>query len=116
MSVDEALPSENGQEEERIDPEQLKEAILWRLKMVIDPETGVDVVRMRLIEDLKVDPDGTVHYKFRPSSPVCPIAVPLVVEIRQAVSEVKGVKKQDILVVGYVQEKKLNQLLREGKI
>ncbi len=113
---EETQESSRPEDVERIDPEQLKEAILWRLKMVIDPETGADVVRMRLIEDLQVDPDGTVHYKFRPSSPVCPIAVPLVVEIRQAVSEVKGVKKQDILVVGYVQEKKLNQLLREGKI
>ena len=102
--------------EERIDPETLKETILWRLKMVIDPETGADVVRMRLIEDLRVDPDGTVHYRFRPSSPVCPIAVPLVVDIRQAVSEVKGVKDQDIEVVGYVQAKTLTRLLKEGKI
>ncbi len=102
--------------EERIDPETLKETILWRLKMVIDPETGADVVRMRLIEDLRVDPDGTVHYRFRPSSPVCPIAVPLVVEIRQAVGEVKGVKEQDIEVVGYVQAKTLTRLLKEGKI
>ena len=35
------------------DPEKLREAILERLARVIDPETGVDVVRMRLIENLK---------------------------------------------------------------
>jgi metal-sulfur cluster biosynthetic enzyme len=34
------------------DPEQLRAAILQRLASVIDPETGVDVVRMRLIEGL----------------------------------------------------------------
>jgi metal-sulfur cluster biosynthetic enzyme len=32
-------------------PEELRQAILQRLSAVIDPETGVDVVRMRLIED-----------------------------------------------------------------
>ena len=35
--------------------EGLCAAILERLSRVIDPETGVDVVRMRLIEDLVVD-------------------------------------------------------------
>ena len=33
----------------------LREAILAKLGEVIDPETGVDVMRMRLIEDLQVD-------------------------------------------------------------
>ena len=47
----------------------LKEAILTQLKTVIDPETGADVVRMRLVEDLIIDPDGNVSYTFRPSSP-----------------------------------------------
>ena len=53
------------------DPEKLREAILERLARVIDPETGVDVVRMRLIENLTVDGQGRVNYTFRPSSPLC---------------------------------------------
>ena len=51
-------------------PEQLRAAILARLARVIDPETGVDIVRMRLIEDLTVDEQGRVSYTFRPSSPL----------------------------------------------
>ncbi len=94
-------------------PEELKEMITWRLKMVIDPETGADVIRMRLIEDLIVREDGTVHYKFRPSSPICPIAVQLAMDIRNAVAEVTGVKRQEITVVGYVQAEQLTALLRE---
>jgi metal-sulfur cluster biosynthetic enzyme len=73
------------------DPQDLRKAILEKLSSVIDPETGVDVVRMRLIEDLKVDDNGHVTYNFRPSSPLCPIAVPLSLAIKQAVSEVDGV-------------------------
>ena len=42
------------------------------MSKVIDPETGIDVVRMRLVEDLEVDEAGRVRYRFRPSSPFCP--------------------------------------------
>lgn len=91
----------------------LREAILARLSAVMDPETGADVVRMRLIEDLTADKEGRVRYKFRPSSPLCPIAVPLALAIRKAVSEVKGVTRQEIEVVGYLKAAELNQMLRE---
>ncbi len=60
---------------------EIEQAILERLQQVIDPETGADVVRMRLIEDLHVDGEnGKVTYKFRPSSPLCPLAVYLALE------------------------------------
>ncbi|MEJ2711301.1 MAG: iron-sulfur cluster assembly protein [Anaerolineales bacterium] len=92
---------------------ELREAILEKLATVIDPETGVDVVRMRLIEDLEVNEDGRVTYKFRPSSPLCPIAVPLSVMIQNAVASVAGVSGQEMQVVGYIQAEELTALLRE---
>lgn len=95
----------------RVAAEELRERILARLRSVVDPETGADVVRMRLIEELEVMEDGRVHYKFRPSSPLCPIAVPLALQIRQAVSEVEGVTGQEIEVVGYIGAEELNRLL-----
>jgi len=96
-----------------MDPEAVREAILARLSTVIDPETGVDVVRMRLVEDLTVDEEGVVRYRFRPSSPLCPIAIPLALSIREAVGEVEGVSRQEIEVVGYLQAAELNALLRD---
>jgi metal-sulfur cluster biosynthetic enzyme len=92
---------------------KLREAVLEKLSTVIDPETGVDVVRMRLIEELSVDQGGLVRYKFRPSSPLCPIAVPLSLMIRDAVAAVPGVTGQDMEIVGYVQAEELTNLLRE---
>ena len=44
-------------------------AVLSKLKEVIDPETGVDVIRMQLVQDLNLDDDGNLTYTFRPSSP-----------------------------------------------
>ena len=95
------------------DRNALREAILTHLSTVIDPETGVDVVRMRLIEDVKVDERGVVRYKFRPSSPLCPLAVSLALSIRGAVAEVDGVTGQEIKVVGYIRAEELNAMLQE---
>jgi metal-sulfur cluster biosynthetic enzyme len=93
---------------------ELEQAIVERLRGVIDPETGVDVVRMRLIEGLQVDGEtGQVRYRFRPSSPLCPLAVHLALGIREAVAGVAGVTGQEIEVVGYVGADELNALLSE---
>jgi len=94
--------------------ERIREAIVNRLSKVIDPETGVDVMRMRLIEDLVVDEQGRVSYTFRPSSPLCPIAVPLSLIIQQAVSEVEGVTEQYIQVVDHALAEELTRWLREA--
>jgi metal-sulfur cluster biosynthetic enzyme len=98
------------------DPEKLRESILEKLTQVIDPETGVDVVRMRMIEDLEVNGEGHVTYRFRPSSPLCPIAIPISLAIKQAVGEVDGVTGQDLEVVGYLQADKLTDLLRQPMV
>jgi metal-sulfur cluster biosynthetic enzyme len=93
---------------------ELEQSIVERLQQVIDPETGADVMRMRLIEDLSVDgKTGRVSYRFRPSSPLCPLAVPLALSIRSAVAAVPGVTQQEIQVVGYVGADELNKLLSE---
>jgi len=94
--------------------DELKAPILARLAQVIDPETGVDVVRMRLIEDLTVDEHGHVTYKFRPSSPFCPIAVPLSLDIQHAVAEVEGVTSQNADIVGFIQAEELTEWLRQA--
>jgi metal-sulfur cluster biosynthetic enzyme len=70
----------------------LEQAVLERLKAVIDPETNTNVVRMRLVENLWADALGKVRYTFRPSSFVCPIAVTLAMDIKKAVAEVPGKK------------------------
>ncbi len=89
----------------------LERAIAEQLKKVIDPETGADVWRMRLVDNLVVDENGQVSYRFRPSSPLCPIAIPLAQMIKAAVSQVPGVTAQTIEVTNYVQASLLTELL-----
>lgn len=96
-----------------VDTDDLCSQVITRMSQIIDPETGVDIIRMRLIEELKIGDDGFVSYKFRPSSPLCPLAVSLSVQIKKAVAEVEGVTGQAITAVGYVGADDLNKLLRE---
>ncbi len=96
------------------DTERLRSAILEKMSTVIDPETGVDVVRMRLIEDLQVDESGRVAYKFRPSSAFCPIAIPLANAIHQAVAEVPGVISQDMEIVGLALPEELYEAVKQA--
>jgi metal-sulfur cluster biosynthetic enzyme len=93
--------------------EGLKEAILSKLREVIDPETNVDVIRMRLVEELEVSPSGSVRYTFRPSSALCPIAVFLLLKIKEAVGKVPGVMEQRIKVAGYVAAEELTRMINE---
>jgi len=94
-----------------IKKEKIKEDILAALQNVIDPETGADVIRMRLVLDLKIHDDGTVDYVFRPSSPLCPIALPLVMEVIEAVKSVEGVHDQKVTVINYSGAEELNKIL-----
>ena len=97
-----------------MDQVALQKAVLEKLSKVIDPETGADVIRMKLVLDLMIDEKGKATYTFRPSSPLCPIAVPLAVMIIQAIGEVEGITGQRITVVDYVEAEKLNEILRSG--
>ncbi|MBN1311628.1 MAG: DUF59 domain-containing protein [Anaerolineae bacterium] len=99
---------------QKTNPEDLRKAILEHLAEVIDPETGVDVVRMRLIDDLAVDEAGRVSCTFRPSSPFCPLAVPLSQSIHQAITETEGVTQVDVEVVGLALSDELMDMLKQA--
>ncbi len=91
----------------------MEQAIWERLQSVLDPETNTDVVRMRLVENLWVDVLGKVRYTFHPSSYLCPIATILAIDIKKAVSEVPGVKSQEIAIEGYLMAEELEKIINE---
>ncbi len=93
----------------------LREQILMKLVEVIDPETGVDVLRMQLVRDLEADPQtGLVSYTFRPSSPLCPLAVSLATDIKSAVASVPGVQHQRIAVSDYIHADELADIINQN--
>ena len=95
------------------DIQQLQSAIFEKLSTVIDPETGADVVRMKLVDELVVVTNGQATYTIRPSSPLCPIAVFLASQIKKAVADVIGVTAQTITVKDYVEAEALTGLINQ---
>lgn len=94
-----------------IQPEKIYQDIHATLRNVIDPETGLDVIQMRLVLDLKIHENGTAEYTFRPSSPLCPIALPLIMEIIEAIKSIEEVQDQKVTVVNYSGAEELNKIL-----
>jgi ATP-binding protein involved in chromosome partitioning len=91
----------------------LMEKIKEGLSRVIDPETGMDVMRMKLVRDLKVGQDGDVELTFRPSSVLCPLGFQLGINIKEAVLNVPGVKSVQVHVDGFIHGEQLKKILDE---
>jgi metal-sulfur cluster biosynthetic enzyme len=85
------------------------------LNEVIDPETGLSVMRMDLIHDLAVAPDGSVSLVFRPSSPVCPMAYSLANSIRRTIEAVNRVSAVYIRVENYEKAEHLENVLKSAQ-
>ena len=91
----------------------LLEKVTESLTQVIDSETGMDVMRMRLVRDLKVDRRGDVELTFRPSSVLCPLGFQLAINIKEAVLDVPGVKSVQVHVDGFIRGEQLKKILEE---
>ena len=74
------------------------EKIKKELSKIVDPHTGIDIVTMDLVKDIK-DNNGNIKIKFQPTSPFCPLTHMFNEEIKKAVKKIKGVKSVDIEMI-----------------
>ena len=91
----------------------IEDRVKQRLKTVIDPETGMDVVEMDLVQNVSASEDGEVKLKFRPSSFVCPLALEMAQEIRHCLREIEGVKSVHVEVTDCLWADDINKAIRE---
>ena len=94
---------------------ELREKIIQRLKEVIDPETLVDVVSMGLIKNLNVTEDGNVSLEFQSSSSVCPLALPLALDIQKALKSLSEIKELSVIITDHQMADELNRYLKEDR-
>ena len=92
---------------------ELRKKIFQTLKEVIDPGTTLDVISMGLIKHLTVRGDGEVSLDFQPSSNVCPLALPLALDIQSALKKVDGVKALCVRVIDHQKADEVNTYLKE---
>lgn len=74
-------------------------ALAGRLRTVIDPEVGLNIVDLGLIYDLQVSPDGTVVVKLTMTTPACPLARYIQQEVARVLQRTPGVRRGVIELV-----------------
>jgi metal-sulfur cluster biosynthetic enzyme len=80
---------------------------------VVDPETGMTFAEMQLIADVKENEPGIVKVDFIPSSPFCPIAFKLAIDVKNAALKVAGVKKVLVYCRGHTMEQQINEMVNK---
>lgn len=79
--------------------EELEKRIIEALKTVYDPEIPVDIYELGLIYEVNILEGGRVDIKMTLTSPMCPVAESLPMEVQQKVWEVDGVSEVSLNVV-----------------
>ena len=77
----------------------LKEKIIGEIKKIYDPEFPVNIYDLGLIYDVKVDDQKNVDVIMTLTTPNCPVAESLPMEVENTVKEVKDVKKVNLELV-----------------
>jgi metal-sulfur cluster biosynthetic enzyme len=88
---------------------ELEDKVREAVGQVIDPETGLTFAEMQLIANVKEEESGLVKVDFIPSSPFCPIAFKLAMDVKNAASKVAGVKKVLVYCRGHMMEQQINE-------
>ena len=79
--------------------ELLEAKIIEAIKTVHDPEIPVNIYELGLIYKVELKDNGQVYVEMTLTSPACPVAEALPMEVQQKVSEVEGVTDADLRVV-----------------
>ncbi|MEM0084636.1 MAG: iron-sulfur cluster assembly protein [Candidatus Methanomethylicia archaeon] len=84
-----------------MDDVSLKEAVMEKLKEVIDPEVGLSIVDMGLIKDVSIVSEGKVKIKMSLTVPsfMCPLARYLIQNVKIAAESVPGVKEVEVELI-----------------
>jgi FeS assembly SUF system protein len=86
----------NGSQKETLDLKQLQYDVIQTLKTCYDPEIPVDIYELGLIYRIDIDEDGVVEIDMTLTSPACPVAGSLPLEVERKIRDLPGVK--DVIV------------------
>jgi FeS assembly SUF system protein len=75
------------EEKKEINPDELKEEVIKVLKMCYDPEIPVNIYDLGLIYDVKIAANGDVLVIMTLTSPACPVAGSLPIEVQEKLKE-----------------------------
>jgi len=79
--------------------QELNDKIVEILKTVYDPEIPVDIYELGLIYKVEIGDDANVYIEMTLTSPACPVAGTLPVEVEQRTRSVDGVNDVKVEIV-----------------
>ena len=81
-----------------MDTEALKQKVIECLHTIFDPEIPVNIYELGLIYEINILPISNVQIVMTLTSPACPAAQTIPVEVDQKVREVEGVNDVHVAV------------------
>jgi metal-sulfur cluster biosynthetic enzyme len=81
-----------------IDIIQIRNTIVEKLREVIDPELGVNIVDLGLVYQILVE-NGRVKVEFTTTTPGCPMRRYLQQQVEKAVSCLEGIDEYEVVMV-----------------
>ena len=82
--------------DQKFDPNVLGEKIINTIKTIFDPEIPVDIYELGLIYDIMVNENFDVKILMTLTTPNCPVAETLPVDVEEKVKTVQGVKDVEV--------------------
>ncbi|MEO6130411.1 MAG: iron-sulfur cluster assembly protein [Saprospiraceae bacterium] len=79
--------------------DEQKEKIIEQIKQVFDPEIPVDIWELGLIYELDIDDHGKVNITMTLTSPACPVAGSLPLEVQEKALSLDFVKDVELKLV-----------------
>jgi len=74
----------------------LKDNIIAAIQTVYDPEIPINIWEVGLIYEVNVDDDGKAHILMTLTSPNCPVAESLPIDVEEKVEAVDGVTSVEV--------------------
>lgn len=83
-------------QKEEINTEELGEKIVKVIKTIFDPEIPVDIYELGLIYDVFVNEDNAVKILMTLTTPNCPVAESLPLEVEEKIKSINGVTDAEV--------------------
>ena len=77
----------------------LKDKVIKEIKKIYDPEIPVNIYELGLIYDINIDNENNVKINMTLTSPNCPVAETLPVEVEEKVKSIKTVNNVSVQIV-----------------
>jgi FeS assembly SUF system protein len=84
------------EEKEIVEVRPLIKRVVDVLKTCYDPEIPVDILELGLIYDVQIEPGNDVNIKMSLTSPACPVAETLPVDVEQKLKNIPDVNNAKV--------------------